>query len=144
MSEFLDLSTWSVLQWVLVVLAAGFIGQFGKSFAQFVMAKIKAVRSDPRREDSAVSPAVPPLPAVAGERPATPNEEGTGKVVGDNPAEPVETSPGEVPMEYVPGELASTKNAAGEYPLPFPDKKTLKAQLKRRKKAVKAAKKARE
>ncbi len=143
MSELLDVSTWSVLQWVLVVLAAGFIGQFGKSFAQFVMAKIKAGRSGRRREASAGSLATPPPPAAVEELPAALDGVAV-KVVGDNPAEPVETSPGEVPMEYVSGELASTKNAAGEYPLPFPDKKALKAQLKRRKKAVKAAKKARE
>ncbi len=141
MSELLDVSTWSVLQWVLVVLAAGFIGQFGKSFAQFVMAKIKAGRSGRSREASAGSLALPPLPAAVEELPAAPND-GAGKVSGDNPTEPVVPSPGEVSMEYVPGELASTKNAAGEYPLPFPDKKALKAQLKRRKKAVKAAKKA--
>jgi len=32
-----DIFTWQVAAWVLVILAAGFIGQFGKSFAKYVM-----------------------------------------------------------------------------------------------------------
>jgi len=53
MSDLLDIRTWSILQWVLVVLAAGFIGQFGKSFAQFIIVKVKARRS------AAKAPAAP-------------------------------------------------------------------------------------
>lgn len=30
-----------VLQWVLIVLAAGFIGQFGKTLAQYVMKRVR-------------------------------------------------------------------------------------------------------
>ncbi|MCX5805525.1 MAG: hypothetical protein NT010_05565 [Proteobacteria bacterium] len=39
-----DISTWSILKWVIIVLLAGFIGQFGKSMAQAVMAKIRLTR----------------------------------------------------------------------------------------------------
>jgi hypothetical protein len=36
-----DISTWSILKWVIIVLVAGFIGQFGKTIAQAVMRKIR-------------------------------------------------------------------------------------------------------
>jgi hypothetical protein len=40
-----DISTWSILKWVIIVLVAGFIGQFGKSMAQAIMAKIRFARA---------------------------------------------------------------------------------------------------
>jgi hypothetical protein len=36
-----EISTWSILQWIIIVLVAGFIGQFGKTMAQAVMRKIR-------------------------------------------------------------------------------------------------------
>jgi hypothetical protein len=39
-----DISTWSVLKWIIIVLVAGFIGQFGKSMAQTIIAKIRLAR----------------------------------------------------------------------------------------------------
>lgn len=36
-----DLSTWSILKWVVIVLVAGFIGQFGKTLAQAVIGRIR-------------------------------------------------------------------------------------------------------
>jgi len=36
-----DIFTWQVAAWVLVILVAGFIGQFGKSFAQYVIGLFK-------------------------------------------------------------------------------------------------------
>ncbi len=33
---------WRILKWVLIVLVAGFIGQFGKTFAKHMMVRIKA------------------------------------------------------------------------------------------------------
>jgi hypothetical protein len=44
-----DMSTWSILKWVIIVLVAGFIGQFGKSMAQAVMAKSHLTR--PKKQD---------------------------------------------------------------------------------------------
>jgi len=32
-----DILSWKIIKWVLIVLVAGFIGQFGKSFAQQVI-----------------------------------------------------------------------------------------------------------
>ena len=75
---------WTVMKWVLLVLLAGFIGQFGKTFAQQLMkrfrkepgtavgapegrgAKAPAVRPADNRPPSELPPAAPPLP------PATP------------------------------------------------------------------------
>ena len=42
---------WLVLKWVLVVAAAGFVGQFGKAFATYLLR-----RSRERREPGAQSP----------------------------------------------------------------------------------------
>jgi hypothetical protein len=44
---------WNVLKWVLVVLAAGFIGQFGKSFALKLIERRRRKKTD---SDSASSP----------------------------------------------------------------------------------------
>ena len=42
MSEFLDyLRTWSVLKWVILVLIAGFIGQFGRMMAEALIRKAR-------------------------------------------------------------------------------------------------------
>ncbi len=42
MSEFLDyLRTWSVLKWVILVLVAGFIGQFGRMMAEALIRKAR-------------------------------------------------------------------------------------------------------
>jgi len=43
MTQFLEyISTWSILKWVILVLIAGFIGQFGKMAANAIAAKIRA------------------------------------------------------------------------------------------------------
>lgn len=40
-----DIAAWDILKWVLLVLLAGFIGQFGKTFAQAVMARVRKKKS---------------------------------------------------------------------------------------------------
>ena len=41
MKDILDyISTWSVLQWIVLVLIAGFIGQFGKMTAEAIVKKV--------------------------------------------------------------------------------------------------------
>jgi hypothetical protein len=40
-----NIGTWSILKWAVIVLVAGFIGQFGKSMAQAVMAKVRLARA---------------------------------------------------------------------------------------------------
>ena len=54
-----DIFTWQVAVWVLVILVAGFIGQFGKSFAKYVMGLFN--RKKIQEEAPLVS--VPPVPA---------------------------------------------------------------------------------
>ncbi|PKN19743.1 MAG: hypothetical protein CVU71_05050 [Deltaproteobacteria bacterium HGW-Deltaproteobacteria-6] len=38
------ISTWSVLKWVILVLIAGFIGQFGKMMAEAIIARVRLRR----------------------------------------------------------------------------------------------------
>lgn len=70
---------WLVLKWALVVLAAGFIGQFGKSFATYLIRRAhegKTKNSVPAKREEAPPPAVkqdavlPAGPQAAGSLPA--------------------------------------------------------------------------
>lgn len=46
MTDFLSyVASWSVLKWIVLVLIAGFIGQFGKMAAEAITGKIRAHRS---------------------------------------------------------------------------------------------------
>jgi hypothetical protein len=122
MTDLLDIRTWTILQWVLVVLAAGFIGQFGKSFAQFIIAKVKAGRS-------AGKAATLSIPAEKEKMMLQAPAAATGK--GADAAEHGFPVPdiGNV-REIAPGPAAP----------PVPDKKALKAILKQQKKAAKVSK----
>ncbi len=118
MSDFLDIKTWSILQWILVVLAAGFIGQFGKSFAKFIMTKARPMSSAVKATATTSAPAggpeiKPPLPAVP---------EGKGDLT------PTAARGGRPPHD------------AGNAAEIVADKKALKAILKLQKKAAKASK----
>ncbi len=45
MKDILDyISSWSALKWIIIVLIAGFIGQFGKMLASAIVRKIKLMR----------------------------------------------------------------------------------------------------
>ncbi|MBN1382390.1 MAG: hypothetical protein JXA41_11990 [Deltaproteobacteria bacterium] len=48
------ISTWSVLKWIVLVLVAGFIGQFGRMTAQAVVARIKLRRAKKQSSSDAV------------------------------------------------------------------------------------------
>lgn len=45
------IGSWSVLQWIALILIAGFIGQFGKMAAEAIAGKIRA-----RREKKEITP----------------------------------------------------------------------------------------
>jgi len=47
---------WDVLKWVLAALAAGFIGQFGRSFALHVIRRRRATRSEQPSGPSPITP----------------------------------------------------------------------------------------
>jgi hypothetical protein len=49
--ELADVS--SVMKWVLLVLLAGFVGQFGKTFAQHLLRKIRKEKEAPAKESPA-------------------------------------------------------------------------------------------
>lgn len=40
-----QISTWSVLKWVILVLIAGFIGQFGRMLAEAIAARVRRQRA---------------------------------------------------------------------------------------------------
>ncbi len=122
MTDLLDFRTWTTPQWVLVVLAAGFIGQFGKSFAQFIIAKLKAGRA--AGKEATLSP-----PAERGKMMSKAPAAATGK--GDDAAE-----------RGFPGQDVRNVGESGMGPAApsVPDKKALKAILKQQKKATKASK----
>ena len=40
----------SVMKWVLLILLAGFVGQFGKTFAQYLLRKIREEKEAPADE----------------------------------------------------------------------------------------------
>lgn len=64
MKDILDhISSWSALKWVIIVLIAGFIGQFGKMLASAIVRKIKMARlkhQGPASEASGEDHELPP------------------------------------------------------------------------------------
>ena len=62
--ELADVS--SVMKWVLLVLLAGFVGQFGKTFAQHLLRKIRKEKEAPAKEAPAKE--APPKEALADEK----------------------------------------------------------------------------
>ena len=51
MADIMDyMSTWPALKWVVIVLVAGFIGQFGKMLAQVIVRKISLARQKKQSE----------------------------------------------------------------------------------------------
>jgi len=53
-----EISAWSILKWAVIVLVAGFIGQFGKSLAQAIMKRMRLKKEEEaksRRETADLS-----------------------------------------------------------------------------------------
>ncbi|OGP88632.1 MAG: hypothetical protein A2031_07755 [Deltaproteobacteria bacterium RBG_19FT_COMBO_43_11] len=68
MTDILEyIRTWSVLKWIVLVLIAGFIGQFGRMMAEAITRKISLRRANNQRSDADVKsgnlPSVPPAAA---------------------------------------------------------------------------------
>lgn len=63
------ISTWPVLKWIVLVLIAGFIGQFGKMAANTIAARIRERRT---KKDSPALTAPPATPAPVSKEPALP------------------------------------------------------------------------
>ena len=71
MTDILDyISTWSALKWVILVLVAGFIGQFGRMMAEAIIAKLRRRRE--AKQITTVSPPPEPKPVLP-----SPAEEGS-------------------------------------------------------------------
>ena len=67
MKDILDyISTWSVLQWIVLVLIAGFIGQFGRMMAETIANRIRLRRGRKQPlSDVDAKPSVLPSPPLA-------------------------------------------------------------------------------
>ncbi|HET6488608.1 MAG TPA: hypothetical protein VFG28_02510 [Syntrophales bacterium] len=106
---------WLAVKWVVIVAAAGFIGQFGKAFASYLMGRA--------RQRRARSPQHPPgadLKEDAPQKAALREEPSSGRMeTAQAPVQPV--------AEPAVGQAG--------------DKKNLKAQAKQQKKALKGLKK---
>jgi hypothetical protein len=102
---------WLVLKWMLVVLAAGFIGQFGKAFAKHLMQKA------PERKGSGSPPAHRAEPQP--------------------PAEMEKSGPQVLPQSPAPATMDTAEQAGRREE----EKKEMKAQAKQQKKALKSLKK---
>ncbi len=57
----LDILTWQIVKWVLIVLVAAFIGQFGKTFAQCFMHRFRRGKTDAQPSVSVTTES--PVPA---------------------------------------------------------------------------------
>ena len=139
MSELLDVTTWSILQWALVVLVAGFIGQFGKSFAKFLMEKLNAAQ---KGKTAVKTGEHLPDPAIKKEDEGNDGSADGGRekalppaVVGEAPAPTAIAVPAVPQVQKTPPSPVEAGSSAKE------EKKLLKAQLKAQKKAAKAANK---
>ena len=122
-----ELTFWSIMKWVLVVLAAGFIGQFGKTFATHLLEKVRSRRAARRREPTKDDAAVAGLHAA----PSLP----------DAPAPARDLPPAAAPTPPAPVAVSSPDRPASEdrpFPAPPLDKKALKALAKAQKKALKS------
>jgi len=139
-SEILDyIGTWSVLKWIVLVLVAGFIGQFGRMTAEAVTAHVRL------RREKRKTLKVKPISAVK-----------ASEMMPDKLIQPVDApviqsaelvSPTEAHEAGLAKSIESPKAAFDEIVQPkaadvAADKKALKAAEKIRKKAGKAAIKA--
>lgn len=133
MSELLDyISTWSIIKWIVLVLVAGFIGQFGRMTAEAVTARVRL-----RREKRKALKEKPIVPVDAS---ATTSTEPT-KTADKTAIEPDESiisvkipenGPTKPPISGIVQPTAADVTG---------NKKALKAAEKIHKKALKAAKK---
>ncbi len=64
------ISTWPVFKWVLLVLVAGFIGQFGKMMAEAMIAKMRRRREAKQTELKTERPDADNIYAADSERPS--------------------------------------------------------------------------
>ncbi len=79
------ISTWSVLKWIVLVLIAGFIGQFGRMAAEVIAEKIRAGRGKKEFAPEGLiktpaQQASPDIPANTPEQPSAPDEKADKKI----------------------------------------------------------------
>jgi hypothetical protein len=106
---------WLVLKWILVVLAAGFVGQFGKALATYLMRRTRQPRE----------PSLQSLP-----------EAGSKGALPESPALQQIPSDGQEKIRAAPATPAAEHAGRREE-----EKKEMKAQAKQQKKALKSLKK---
>ncbi len=106
-----EIDPYTVVKWIMIVLAAGFIGQFGKTFAQYLMRRTreKAVRQK--------TPAEKPVSAPSAKKPLYPENISGG------------------------GEIQAQKQVSSDAVSGISDEKTGKKAAKAKKKEIKLLKK---
>lgn len=57
----------TILKWAITILVAGFIAQFGKKFATFIIEKIKGIKKRKSAEQAGSQDAERPSPALPGQ-----------------------------------------------------------------------------
>ncbi|HPD57840.1 MAG TPA: hypothetical protein P5294_02950 [Smithellaceae bacterium] len=66
MAEIIEyIKSWSALKWVILVLIAGFIGQFGRMTAEAIVKKVAARRA---KKEKTSAPDAPPAAATLSEK----------------------------------------------------------------------------
>jgi len=79
-----NISTWSILKWAVIVLVAGFIGQFGKSMAQAIMAKVRLARAKKQEVNDNSLPKAP-MPKAEAPEPVVDNSHVPSSVITGTP-----------------------------------------------------------
>ncbi len=121
MTDILDyISTWSALKWVILVLIAGFIGQFGRMMAEAIANRIRLRRAKKN-------------PATEGrQKPEEKKASSEDSVRENGTAGPVQEA-----RRISAGPPAPDQSAGAASSSLLPDKKALKAMAKARKKEAK-------
>jgi len=74
-----DFDYWKLIKWIIIVLFAGFVGQFGKSFAKYFMAKGRGLKKNKGSDGAVQSVTQAPkdgqmnIPQAQHENPALPD-----------------------------------------------------------------------
>jgi len=121
---FVYISSWSFLKWIVLVLIAGFIGQFGKMAAEIIAKKIR-----PNREKKDIAPVAPVKTRVRQSSPDTPASTPAQQSAPDTLTKPQEQQASLDTPASTPGQQSA--------PDEITDKKILKSMAKARKKNAK-------
>lgn len=107
MNDLLEyISTWSILKWIVLVLIAGFIGQFGRMAAEVMAEKIRANRG--KKEIAPQAPIKPQVQQSSPDTPAnTPGQQSSPDTPANTPGQ--QSSPDEITDKKILKSMAKTR-----------------------------------